>query len=143
MSSDQTIQFKQILADNNQSITSARLQTFELLVNAEPQSMNELIQKAKGKVDRVSIYRHIDLFEHLGIVKKVHIGWKYKIELSDIFTDHHHHLLCLSCGKAIDIEDERHIEAFIKTVAAERGFTVKSHQFEIEGYCQECVNQKK
>lgn len=138
MSFDPLERFKQILAGNNQNITGARLRTFDLLAADKPQSMNELIARAKGSVDRVSIYRNIELFERLGIVKKVHIGWKYKVELSDVFAAHHHHLLCLGCGKIIDIEDERHIENFISEVAQKHNFTVRSHQFEIEGYCSSC-----
>lgn len=139
MSQDKIHQFKQILSDNKQSLTGARLKTFELLLGSEPQSMNQLISRAAGEVDRVSIYRNIELFESLGIARKVYIGWKYKVELSDIFTEHHHHLVCLSCGSVTDIEDEQHIEDFISTVASKHGFKVKGHLFEIEGYCRSCT----
>lgn len=138
MSTDKIQKFRQILSNNKQSVTKARLRTFELLLGSDPQSMNQLISRAAGQVDRVSIYRNIELFESLGIVKKVHIGWKYKIELSDIFTDHHHHLVCLSCGAITDIADEQHIEAFITNIASQHNFQVKGHLFEIEGYCQSC-----
>ncbi len=142
MSQDKLQKFKQILSDNKQSLTKARLKTFELLLGSEPQSMNQLISRASGDVDRVSIYRNIELFESLGIARKVYIGWKYKVELSDIFTDHHHHLVCLSCGSVTDIEDEQHIEDFITSVAGKHDFAVKGHLFEIEGYCQLCTRSK-
>lgn len=143
MSTDKIHRFKQVLSDNKQSLTRARLRTFELLLGSEPQSMNQLILRAAGQVDRVSIYRNIELFESLGIVRKVHIGWKYKVELSDIFTDHHHHLVCLRCNKVIDIEDEQHIESFIYEVAKMHEFTVRGHQFEIEGFCNQCALETK
>lgn len=143
MTSDYEQRFRQVLVKNGQSATKARLYIFSLLISGEPQSMKHLIDKAAGKVDRVSVYRNIELFERLGIVKKVYIGWKYKVELSDMFTDHHHHLLCLGCGTVIDIEDEKHIESFIHSVAREQNFTVRSHQFEIEGYCSSCANKNK
>lgn len=142
MSLDQIEKFKRVLTEAGQSVTKARMCTFKLLIHDKPQSMKQLIERAAGEVDRVSIYRNIELFERLGIVKKVYIGWKYKVELSDMFTSHHHHLLCLGCGRVIDIEDEQHIESFIQSVANEQGFTVRSHQFEIEGYCQTCANNK-
>lgn len=143
MSTDKIQKFRQILSDNNQSITKARLKTFELLLGSEPQSMNQLIARAAGTVDRVSIYRNIELFESIGIARKVHIGWKYKIELSDMFTAHHHHLICLACGAVTDITDEQHIEEFTLEVAAQHGFTVQGHQFEIEGYCLACAQKLK
>lgn len=141
--SDVTNRFKQLLVSNGQNVTKARVRTFGLLLGQGPQSMNELIARAGQSVDRVSIYRNIELFERLGIVKKIHIGWKYKVELSDIFTNHHHHLVCLKCGRIIDIEDEQHIESFIHEVAKKHGFAVRGHQFEVEGYCSQCAAETK
>lgn len=138
MSLDNIALFKEILASNNSHFTRARAATFELLFSPEPQSIKEILAKAKGRADRVSVYRNIDLFEKLGIVHRVYVGWKYKLELSDQFIAHHHHLSCRGCGKVIDIEDEQHIEEFIQEVSGKFGFKPLRHQFEIEGYCKEC-----
>ena len=94
---------KNILSDKGYKLTKARENTFSALLSPEPQSMATLIEKSHNKVDRVTMYRNIDLFEKLGIVNRIYVGWKYKLELSDNFMDHHHHLSCLSCGKVIDI----------------------------------------
>jgi len=138
MSTDDITNFKQILGSNGYRITDARVTTFKLLLNPEPQSISQILSKAKGKVDRVSVYRNIEVFEKLGIAHRVYVGWKYKIELSDDFIAHHHHLCCLSCGKIIDIEDEKHIDDLIKEVAAKCNFKPRRHQFEVDGYCLDC-----
>lgn len=138
MSSDEITKLKQILADNGYSLTRAREQTFKLLLSPEPQSMNELLNKAKGSVDRVSVYRNIDVFEKVGIVHRIYIGWKYKLELSDQFIGHHHHFSCLKCGRTIDIEEGADIESFVKSVAQKFNFEPRRHQFEIDGYCNNC-----
>jgi Fe2+ or Zn2+ uptake regulation protein len=130
---------KSKITENGYRLTKAREATFKLLINPEPQSMSELLAKAKeANIDRVSVYRNIDLFEKLGIVHRITIGWKYKLELSDEFMEHHHHLTCLGCGKVIDIADEKHIEQFIQSVADQSGFKVRKHLFEIDGYCPKC-----
>lgn len=139
MSAEDTTRFKQILKKHDYSCTAARLKTFQLLLSPEPQSMAQLIARSQGSVDRVSLYRNIELFEKLGIANRIHSGWKYKIELSDDFVAHHHHLTCLGCGKMIDIEDEAHIDDFIHRIADQHGFTVRRHQFEIDGYCDKCA----
>ncbi len=138
MPSNDLNNFKKILSNNGYKVTKARELTFNLLVNPEPQSMNEVIKKSNKKIDRVSIYRNIDLFEKLGIAHRVYTGWKYKIELSDVFIAHHHHLICISCGKIIDIEDEKHIDDFIKNVSSKVGFKPRRHTFEVDGYCKNC-----
>lgn len=130
--------FRQLLADRGYRVTKAREDTFKLLLSTEPQSIKQILERAEGNVDRVSIYRNIELFEKLGIAHRIYIGWKYKIELSDDFMSHHHHLSCISCGKVIDIEDESHIDEFIASVAAKAGFTPRRHQFEVDGYCKDC-----
>lgn len=142
MATDEIAQFKQILADHKHKVTNAREATFKLLLHPEPQSIGELLAKAKGTVDRVSVYRNIELFEQLGIVHRIYVGWKYKLELSDQFIAHHHHLSCLKCGKVIDIQDEKHIDEFITQVAASFGFSPRRHQFEIDGYCKQCSTQQ-
>ena len=138
MAIDEITQFRHILKDQGYQITRAREEVFRLLLHSEPQTMNELLLKSNGSVDRVSIYRNIDLFERSGIAHRVYVGWKYKIELSDEFTGHHHHLSCLTCGKIIDIDDHKHIDEFIKKVTAEFNFRPRRHQFEIDGYCKSC-----
>lgn len=133
--------FRHILTERKYRVTQAREATFRLLVSPEPQSMHEILHRANGIVDRVSIYRNVDLFEKLGIVHRVYVGWKYKLELSDEFVAHHHHLSCLGCGKVIDIQDEQHINDFIQAVATHFGFQPRRHQFEIDGYCRDCSSQ--
>src|ERR1700709_2400788 len=83
---------------------------FDLLLNQEPQSMQVLVHGAAGRVDRATIYRTVELFERLGIVHRLNIGWKYKIELSDVFTGHHHHLYCTNCGRMYDLPDNPMLE---------------------------------
>ena len=138
MSTDDIGNFKHILSSNGYRMTDAREATFKLLISPEPQSISQILSKANGKVDRVSVYRNIEVFEKLGIAHRVYVGWKYKIELSDDFIAHHHHLSCLNCGKIIDIEDEKHIDDFIKEVAKKFDFKPRRHQFEVDGYCLDC-----
>ena len=139
MSTDSIDNFKTIISQNGYRMTAARRATFLLLLHSEPQSMRELIAKAAGTIDRVSVYRSIELFEQLGIAHRIYVGWKYKLELSDEFIAHHHHLSCLRCGLIIDIHDDAHIDEFIKDVAAKVGFTPRRHMFEVDGMCKDCI----
>lgn len=98
--------------------------------------MHELVAKCSG-VDRASVYRTVTLFERLSIVQKLHIGWKYKIELTDQFAIHHHHLTCLCCGKTIVLQPES-LERFVETLATQYEFQPTAHQIELQGYCRRC-----
>jgi Fur family ferric uptake transcriptional regulator len=127
-----------ILKNAGLSMTKQRAFVFELLEGSEPVSMYELYDRAKGQLDRASLYRIIAVFEKLGIVQRVTIGWKYKIELSDKFAEHHHHLTCLQCGRIIPI-NETELETFVETLARSYKFKPTAHQVEIQGYCEVCA----
>ena len=122
------------------SVTTVRQIVFDLLLEQEPQSMNELLGRAKNKIDRASLYRTINLFERIGIVQKVYIGWKYRVELTDEFSHHHHHLSCLKCGQIIPVHSNHEIEKFVSRVGERYGFQPKRHQFEVYGICARCQN---
>lgn len=128
--------FRQLLKANGQSITKARLRVFEALLGKEPLSMHDLIARL-GEVDRASVYRAIELFERLGIVQRLHTGWKYKLELTDKFTEHHHHLTCTGCGRTVAM-NEAELEQLIARLAASHNFLPTAHQIEIQGRCARC-----
>lgn len=138
MSTEDLRQFQKILTTHSCRVTKTREDIFALLMSPEPQSVRDLLEKSSGSIDRVSLYRNLELFEKLGIVHRIYIGWKYKLELSDQFISHHHHLSCLKCGSVIDIEDEKHIEEFITQISSKFDFVPRRHQFEIDGYCKNC-----
>src|SRR5882762_5558424 len=119
---------KELLKDNGQSVTQARLQVFDALLSQEPMTMHDLVARA-GQVDRASVYRAVDLFERLGIVQRLNTGWKYKLELSDKFAEHHHHLTCTNCGRTIPM-NEHQLEQHITELAAAHHFAPTAHQIE-------------
>lgn len=50
---------------------------------------------------------------------------------------HHHHLVCRSCGKTVEVDGPA-VERWAHKVSAEHGFTDVSHTFEIFGLCSDC-----
>ncbi|HET8991601.1 MAG TPA: Fur family transcriptional regulator [Candidatus Saccharimonadales bacterium] len=131
---------KQTLADNDASLTRPRQIVFSLLDRPEPQTLASLAKASKGQIDRASLYRTINLFEELGIVNRINIGFKYKLELSDQFNRHHHHLTCTRCGRIINTEEPL-FEELIKKLADKHRFLLSDHQLEVQGLCSECQRQ--
>jgi len=50
---------------------------------------------------------------------------------------HHHHLICRSCGKTVEIEAGK-VETWADSVAKEHGFVNPSHTIDIFGTCSNC-----
>jgi Fur family ferric uptake transcriptional regulator len=50
---------------------------------------------------------------------------------------HHHHLVCRSCGRTVEVEGVA-VEQWADDTAAVHGFTEVSHTLEISGLCADC-----
>ena len=50
---------------------------------------------------------------------------------------HHHHLICRSCGRTVEIEVEG-LESVVDSLARSHGFTAVDHDLELFGLCTDC-----
>ncbi len=50
---------------------------------------------------------------------------------------HHHHLICRSCGLTVEIEADA-VERWAQSVASDHGFTQANHVVDVFGLCAEC-----
>jgi Fur family ferric uptake transcriptional regulator len=99
--------------------------------------MQQVVTRSAG-VDRASVYRTIALFERIGIVQRLQTGWKYRLELSDSFHEHHHHATCIECGCTISLHEDAKLEQFLAELAQKYHFKLSAHQLELQGLCQNC-----
>jgi Fur family ferric uptake transcriptional regulator len=136
--SEASQQLATYLKAHGQSLTKPRQIVFVALQNNQPQTMSQLVAASAGRVDRASVYRTVTLFEKLGIVQRLQLGWKYKLELSDAFQHHHHHLTCLRCGRVIPFDEAPSLEKNLRAIAQAKKFTMQGHQLEIQGLCANC-----
>ncbi len=129
--------FKRHLKKHGHYRTSERIRLFELLEQLHsPATIQELVAKSTD-MDEATVYRNLDVFEETGVTHRVYTGWKYKVELSDLFRAHHHHMTCENCDSTTPIND-RHIENDIKKLAKEKGYVLTHHHLELHGLCPNC-----
>lgn len=127
---------KAVLKEQGFSATKTRMAVLGVILRSQPASISQIISSLPD-VDRATVYRTIDLFVDLNIAKKVSTGFKFRIELSDSFQEHHHHLTCLRCGNVIDVQTPE-IEFAIDQTTKSNGFRPIRHDLEITGYCANC-----
>lgn len=133
--------FKKILKQNGHFITKPRLRLFDVLQNHTTLTFQELVSLIP-KHDQATLYRNTDLFERLGIINRLRLGWQTKIELSDAFWHHHHHLSCVMCNRVVILKDNPLLEQQIKTISQQHEFKPLDHQLEIRGLCRTCSRDK-
>lgn len=128
--------FQDMLKKAGLSVTMPRRAVFNALYSYGLQDMSELIVRCRG-ADRASVYRTVTLFEDHNIATRVPHGFKYKIELSDKFLPHHHHIACSVCDKHTDIE-QINLERLLNEIALAENYQLTSHKVELTGICPHC-----
>lgn len=108
-----------------------------------PQSAAEIHKQVKRSVPISSLYRSLAMLEAAGVLSPHHGQGKVaRFELAEWLTGHHHHVLCIECGKVDDIELDEASEQLLKRLAAEAGgragYQESGHRLEIEGLCSKC-----
>ncbi|ARK29360.1 Fur family transcriptional regulator [Halalkalibacter krulwichiae] len=81
-----------------------------------------------------TIYRNLSLFSELNILEETELDGERKFRFSCSVSKHHHHLICLECGKTKHI-DNCPMDSLQQIFP---DFEVTGHKFEIYGKCQEC-----
>lgn len=132
-------QFEYQLRQDGLSMTKPRKMVFDSIAKNHGITISQLTQQLDGKAHRASIYRVVNTLEDCGIIKRVYVGWKYTLELSEGYdNDHHHHLHCTHCNKTIHTEHDVILERMINEHALKYGFTMSSHELDIQGVCAQC-----
>lgn len=128
---------RQILKDNNVSITAPRQAIFTTLLGSDrPLKKGEVAALTKS-VNRASVYRTLDLFEELDITTTMVRGWTPFVELADPFKPHHHHLECINCRRLVAL-DTPELERLVEEIAREHGYELSAHHIELRGLCSQC-----
>jgi Fur family transcriptional regulator, ferric uptake regulator len=129
--------FKETLRNANCSYTKPRKVAFEALAKYGPMTTAELAKSCGPAIDRATTYRTVELFERLGIINRIWHGFKSQIELSEIFTPHHHHAVCQQCGANVVIVNPE-LEKLLAQITKRHHFLAISHVIELSGYCKKC-----
>jgi Fur family zinc uptake transcriptional regulator len=84
-----------------------------------------------------TIYRNLTTFVELSLLEETEWEGERKFRFACSRNEHHHHLICLTCGITKSI-DSCPMEVLSKEL--NNGFDITGHKFEIYGHCQECKN---
>lgn len=103
-------------------------------------SVEELVGHVRQRDPHVStatVYRTMKLLTDCGLAHARHFGDGQTRYESAAGRDHHDHLICTSCHRIIEFENDR-IESMQQAVAKKHGFKVTDHKMELYGLCRDC-----
>mgnify|MGYP000170856418 CR=1 FL=1 len=126
------------LRENNFKLTPKRRAIIDFFLSKDRYLTPEIVWKGlKRKFMQLglpSVYRNLELFSKCRILTKIQRpDRKLYYGLCNSQNKHHHHIICIRCGKIREFSDCGLFKK--KTI---KGFKVVSHFLQIEGICSNC-----
>jgi Fe2+ or Zn2+ uptake regulation protein len=107
-----------------------------------PPGVPELLS-ASG-LPQSSVYRNLAALEQAGVVQRIVTDEEFgRYELAEDLTEHHHHLICSSCGRVEDVtipdDLEADVDRTLDRLARRSGFAKVAHRLDLIGTCRDCA----
>jgi Fur family ferric uptake transcriptional regulator len=120
--------------------TRQRLRVLEALAgernDATAQDIHARLQGSGERVGLATVYRTLAALAERGVVDTLsHHPGEVCYRLCG--AAHHHHLVCSSCHKVVELDDCG-LDDWVERVAAAHGFVATAHQVELVGVCAGC-----
>lgn len=96
-----------------------------------------MVKKRDPAIGYATVYRNLKLMYKSGLADEIKIGNKKARYEQKYGREHHDHLICLKCGKFIEIHDDK-IERLQDKLAEANDFIPQWHKLEIYGLCKKC-----
>ncbi len=102
-----------------------------------PQAIHQRSLDANEEIGLVSVYRTLELFTELGLVRRVH-GHSECQGYVLASPGHHHHLVCHGCDATVEFSGVEDLSSLIAHIEKETGFTINEHLLQFSGLCPDC-----
>jgi Fur family transcriptional regulator, peroxide stress response regulator len=123
-------------------VTTQRRGVFEaILARTDHPTAEQLYQAVRvqlPQISRMTVHRILNTFVSLGVVAKTcHPG---SVARFDPKLRQHHHLVCLSCGRIIDVEDPR-LNRIPWPKISRKEFQIEDYHVNFHGRCSDCCER--
>jgi Fur family transcriptional regulator, ferric uptake regulator len=110
----------------------------QLGCGATAKEIADRLRKGGSGVGIASVYRTLELLDKLRLVQRFEVGdggARYEPALPG--GDHHHHIVCDTCGLVASFEDEA-LERAIHSLSRRVDFDIDAHDVTLRGECPGC-----
>ena len=98
------------------------------------------LKRERAGISLASLYRTMPILAEAGIVRPLRFGTGMRYEHS-FGHEHHDHLLCLGCGRIIEISAAGLDEVQSKA-CRNNSFVAESRSLVVRGYCRKCRGKR-
>ena len=95
-------------------------------------------RRERVSIGRATVFRALELLTSLRVVERLDLpSGSHAYVLCDP-DQHHHHLICSSCGRSEDVADGE-LAALIERIGRRSGYQIDTHRLELFGTCPRCA----
>jgi Fur family ferric uptake transcriptional regulator len=100
------------------------------------QELHERLRRRGERLGLATVYRTLGLLADEGVVDSLsHRQGELCYRLCG--EGHHHHLVCTSCHRVVELEDCE-LDPWLERISAAHGFVTTGHRLEVSGVCGDC-----
>jgi Fe2+/Zn2+ uptake regulation proteins len=93
-------------------------------------------RKRRMALGRATVFRSLELLSSLELVERVDLpSGEHAVSCE---PEHHHHLVCSSCGRAVGVEEGK-LDTALRELGRRTGYQIDSHRLELFGTCPDCL----
>lgn len=102
----------------------------------------DLLSRARlrqAKVGRATVFRALELLTSLRVVERLDLPNRSHAYVLCDPAEHHHHLVCSSCGRGVDVADGE-LARLVEEIGRRNGYRIETHRLELFGTCPSCIH---
>jgi Fur family ferric uptake transcriptional regulator len=138
--------FRQYLKKNGKLYSKQREQILDIFLKTEQHptinDLYDLVKKKYPQIGLATVYRTMEVISDAGLASKVGFGDGIKHYEHKYKHQHHYHLICLKCGKVIEVTSNR-LEETKRQLAKKHDFTITRATMRLFGICKTCKRKEK
>lgn len=129
----------QLLREKGLQITAQRLAVLRAVAQQPHSTADDVAEEVRGEIGSISrqaVYDALGMLTEKGLIRRIQpAGSPARYE--DRVGDNHHHLICRSCGKTVDVDCAAG-ETPCLTAASDSGYLIDEAEVIYWGTCPEC-----
>ena len=133
------------LKESGLKITPQRRAIINILLDNENRHLSseeiyDLVRENCPEIGLATVYRTMQLLDEIGVIYKLNLDdgcIRYEIDLNKSECHNHHHLICKTCGKIIEVEDDL-MDSVEKEIQSAYKFKILDHDVKFYGLCEDC-----
>ena len=133
----------EILRDHGVSVTAQRLAVLRAVATRPHTTADAIagdVRAEIGTISRQAVYNALGMLAEKGIIRRIQPAGSPTL-YEDRVGDNHHHLICRTCGKTVDVDCAVGYTPCL-TAAADSGFEIDEAEVVYWGTCPDCLAAK-